>query len=406
MGDRVVVTGIGLLSPIGNTMEDFTRSLREGQHGFRSVPYFDTTDFPYDKGAIIPEFPSDFATLVADHPDWETAEHYGVYCSARALADAGLADGRLDPFKTAVVVASSNAGVETNHRYAEEKRRGDFVPGATLVRTPGTVTSAIRAEFGLRGPQASVSTACAAGSNSVGLAYDYIRSGQADVALAGGAEPFSMLSFSGFTLLKSLSHDALRPFDEQRDGTGLGEAACIFVLEREASALARGAKIYGEICGYGISDDAYHATAPDPSGSGAVLAIEQCLEESNLEPTDVHYINAHGTGTRYNDVMELTALTRVFGDGLPSIPISSTKPLHGHTLSCAGSIELLVCIAALEGGFVPGNVNTTEKMRDFSELLIPTASAARADMSVAISTSFGFGGNNTCIAVRRHVAAA
>jgi 3-oxoacyl-[acyl-carrier-protein] synthase II len=210
-----------------------------------------------------------------------------------------------------------------------------------------------------------------------------------------------MLSYSGFTLLKSLAHDALRPFDENRAGTGLGEAACIFVLESEESAMARGATIYGEVCGYGISDDAYHATAPDPSGTGAVLAIEQCLADAGLRPEDVHYINAHGTGTRYNDVMELTALSRVFGTHLPGIPISSTKPLHGHTLSCAGSLEMLVCLAALEGRFVPGNVGTTEPMHEFAELDIPTASVAVNAMSVAISNSFGFGGNNTCIALRR-----
>lgn len=210
-----------------------------------------------------------------------------------------------------------------------------------------------------------------------------------------------MLSYSGFTLLKSLTHDAVRPFDESRDGTGLGEAACIFVLESAESAIARGAKIYGEVCGYGLSDDAYHATAPDPSGAGAVLAITQCLEDAGLRPDDVDYINAHGTGTRYNDAMELNALARVFGDVLGRIPISSTKPLHGHTLSCAGSLEMLVGLAVLEGDFIPGNVGTAEPMHEFAELDLPTASREAHGVDVVISTSFGFGGNNTCIALRR-----
>ncbi len=209
MSTRVYVTGVGLLSPIGNTMSDFTESLRAGSSGFRAIPYFDTAAFPFDRGAVITEFPAELTTLVAEHPEWETAEHYGVHCAAVALADAGFAVEALDPFRTAVVVASSNAGVETNHTYAQQKLRDEVIPGATVVRTPATVTATIRRAFGLRGPQAAVSTACAAGSNAVGRAYDFITTGQADVAIAGGAEPFSMLSFSGFTLLKSLTHDAV-----------------------------------------------------------------------------------------------------------------------------------------------------------------------------------------------------
>ncbi|WP_295842095.1 beta-ketoacyl-[acyl-carrier-protein] synthase family protein [uncultured Microbacterium sp.] len=401
MSTRVYVTGVGLLTPIGNTWEEFSESLRAGSNGFRTIPYFDTAEFPFDQGAIIPEFPADYLTLVADHPEWETAEHYGVHCASVALADAGMSVDALDPFRTAVVVASSNAGVETNHAHAEKKLSDQVTRGSTAVRTPATVTATIRRTLGVRGPQAAISTACAAGSNSVGMAYDFIRAGHTDVAIAGGAEPFSMLSYSGFTLLKSLTHNTLRPFDHSRDGTGLGEAACMFVLESAESAIARGATVYGEVCGYGLSDDAYHATAPDPTGAGAVRAITQCLDDARLRPEDVDYINAHGTGTRYNDAMELAALSRVFGPHLTRIPISSTKPLHGHTLSCAGSLEMLVCLAALEGGFVPGNVGTKEPMHDFPGLDLPTASRKAAGMTVAISNSFGFGGNNTCIALRR-----
>jgi 3-oxoacyl-[acyl-carrier-protein] synthase II len=400
MGGSIVVTGVGLLTPIGNTFAALTSSLRDGTSGFRRIPYFDTVDFPSDWGAIIVDFPDDFASFAAARPSWETAEAYGAFCALRAIQDAGFGERDLDPFRTAVVVASSNAGVETNHRYAEAKIAGRIKPGSTVVRTPGTVAATIRSELGLRGPQASVSTACAAGSNSVGLACDLLRTGRADVAIAGGAEPFSMLSYSGFTLLESLSHGTPRPFDEERDGTGLGEAACVFVLETEESARARETEIYGEICGYGLSDDAYHATAPDPTGAGAALAIKQCFADADLVPSDVDYINAHGTGTRYNDAMELAALTSVFGDALADIPVSSTKPLHGHTLSCAGSIELLVCIAALRGGFAPGNINTTTVMSEFSNLALPRRAIERPGMRVAISNSFGFGGNNTCIAVR------
>jgi 3-oxoacyl-[acyl-carrier-protein] synthase II len=400
MDRHAVVTGIGLLTSIGHTLQSFTAALRGGMSGFRSIPYFDTTGYPCNRGAVITDFPEDFLSFASARPSWETAEIYGAFCAMKAIEDAGLGVDQLDPFSTGVVVASSNAGVETNQRYAEDKLSGRLVFGSTVARTPGNVTSAIRTELKLRGPQAAVSTACAAGSNSVGLACDLLQAGRADVMIAGGAEPFSKLSYSGFTLLKSLTRGALRPFDETRDGTGLGEAACIFVIESEDRARARGADIYGEICGYGLSDDAYHATAPDPTGEGAALAIEQCLLDAHLEASDVDYINAHGTGTRYNDMMELTALTGVFGDAITGIPISSTKPLHGHTLSCAGSIELLVCMAALREGFIPGNVNTTKVISEFSNLDIPQVAVERPGMQVAVSNSFGFGGNNTCIAVR------
>ena len=186
--------------------------------------------------------------------------------------------------------------------------------------------------------------------------------------------------------------------DESRNGTGLGEGACIFVLESLEQALERGAQVYGEILGYGLSDDAYHATAPDLTGSGAALAIRRCLKNSGLVPDDIDYVNVHGTGTKYNDIMELRALDAVLGN--VNIPVSSTKPLHGHTLSCAGSLELLVCLIAIVNGFIPGTFGIEQPIGGFNHFSFPaTSQAMRVD--VALSTSFGFGGNNACIAVGR-----
>ena len=400
---RVVVTGVGLLTPLGSTIDEFARSLRDGAHGFRTVPYFDTTDYPIASGAVLGARPAALDELAVQHPEWETAELYGVHCARVALADAGLAASDVDPFRVGVAMASSNAGVETNHRHAQSLHSGRARAGETVVRTPATVSAAIRSDLGLRGPQAVVSTACAAGSNSIGMGFDMIRGGSADVVLAGGAEPFSELSFSGFTLLKSLSPTRLRPFDQDRDGTALGEAACVLVLESAERARARGARVIGEILGYGISDDAYHATAPDPSGEGAALAIRQCMREAGLTVQDIDYVNAHGTGTRYNDVMELTALSQVLGDRLGDVPVSSTKSLHGHTLSCAGSIEALACLIALDQGFVPGNATDGPTLEEFPTARLPLSSLGVGELGgrleVALSNSFGFGGNNTCIAV-------
>lgn len=400
MNTRVFITGVGVLSSIGNSPAEFHDSLTTGTPGYRRIDQFDTGEYPFDRAALIADHPQAYRQLRAQQPDAETANLYGMHCATEALADAGLAGAELNPFRTAVVVASSNAGVETNQVYMAAQVAGEPDGGETCLRTPGTATAAIRNHLGLRGPQMAVSTACAAGGNSVGIALDMIRNGTADVALAGGVEPFCLLSFSGFTLLKSLTHTELKSFDEYRDGTGLGEAACLFVLESEESMLRRGATPYAEVCGYGISDDAYHATAPDPEGGGAALAIAQCLDDSGLTPDEVDYVNAHGTGTKYNDIMELTALTRVFGDRLPDIPVSSTKSLHGHTLSCAGSLELLVCLLAIKHRFVPGNINLATQLSEFPGVQVPSTPTAH-DVDVAISNSFGFAGNNTCIAVRR-----
>lgn len=398
MSERVFVTGYAVLSAIGNTIEEFTDSLRQGTSGFRQVKYFDTSAFEFDRSAVLDSYPEELEALILEHPEWETAEHYGVHTVREALRDAGLGRDSLDPFRTGVSVASSNAGVETNQAYSEGKLRGEQLD--KVVRTPATVTATIRRDLGLRGPQVAISTACAAGSNSIGAAADLIQSGRADVVIAGAAEPFSLLSFSGFTILKSLTDGVLRPFDTDRNGTGLGEGACILILESESSMIARGAKPRGEILGYGISNDAHHATAPDPEGVGAALAISQCLESARLAPEDVDYINAHGTATRYNDMMELTALTRVFGERLNDIPISSTKPLHGHTLSCAGSLELLVSILALRNNFVPGNANLENQLVEFPDANLPKEAIDVQGFEIALSNSFGFAGNNASIAIR------
>lgn len=405
MRRRVVVTGAGVFSAIGNDRAGLERSLRAGEDGFRPIRAFPTEAYPHDRAAVLAGPPPGCTELEREHPEWEAADRYGVACARRALADAGLDPAALDPLRTAVVVASSNAGVETSHRHAARRLAGEGRPGDTVLRTPATAAATIRRSLGLCGPQLAVSTACAAGSNALGLARDLIVDGFAELAIAGGVEPFSELSFSGFTLLKSLSPGPSRPFDEHRDGTGLGEAACLLVLEDAERAERRGARALGEILGYGLSDDAHHATAPDPQGRGARSAIEQCLQDAGLRPQEVDYVNAHGTGTRYNDPMELRALREVFGWRLAEIPVSSTKPLHGHTLSCAGSLEALVCLLAIAGGFVPGNAGIVEPMHGAEGLCIPARSVPGPGLRTAISTSFGFGGNNTCIALRGTAAA-
>jgi 3-oxoacyl-[acyl-carrier-protein] synthase len=392
---RVAVTGVGVLSALGCSVEEVSKALRDGRSGFVEIDDLDEDEFIVRRAAFIT---TEASRLVESVEAEESAERYGICCAREALVDAALTKNDLDPYGTGVVIASSNAGVETNICFAEKKAAGSLLAGSMVARTPAQTVASVRMDLGLKGPQAAVSTACAAGSNAVGMAAQMIESGEANIMIAGGVDPFSMLSFSGFTSLKSLDVGPVRSLDESRNGTGLGEGACIFVLESLEQALERGAQVYGEILGYGLSDDAYHATAPDLTGSGAALAIRRCLKNSGLVPDDIDYVNVHGTGTKYNDIMELRALDAVLGN--VNIPVSSTKPLHGHTLSCAGSLELLVCLIAIVNGFIPGTFGIEQPIGGFNHFSFPaTSQAMRVD--VALSTSFGFGGNNACIAVGR-----
>jgi 3-oxoacyl-[acyl-carrier-protein] synthase II len=225
-----------------------------------------------------------------------------------------------------------------------------------------------------------------------------IKAGRADVVLAGGVEPLSELSFSGFAILKSLTTTVLRPFDEARSGTMLGEAGVILVLESAERARRRGAHIWGEVCGYGLSNDANHATAPDPTGGGAALAVRRCLRDTGWSPDTIDYVNAHGTGTQYNDPMELSGLRTALGPSAERTPISSTKSLHGHTLSCAGSLEAVVVLAAMSQSCIPGNIGLTNPIADFASWRLPTGPEAGV-LTRVLSTSFGFAGNNCCLAL-------
>jgi 3-oxoacyl-[acyl-carrier-protein] synthase II len=259
----------------------------------------------------------------------------------------------------------------------------------------------IASSFGLSGPKTTFMTACSAGATALGYARDLILDGQADIMLAGGVEPMCRLTYAAFNALKSVDENVCRPFDKSRAGLSLGEASAILVLEPLAAALARGAKIYGEILGYGITCDSFHMTAPDEKASGAVRSMQAALKDSGLAEGDVDYINAHGTATPVNDVAETKAIKEVFGKRAYLIPVSSTKSMHAHTLGAAGALEGIVSLLALTKGFIPPTIHWRERDSE-CDLDYVTEGSRQADLRVVLSNSFAFGGNNTTVIFGRY----
>jgi len=274
------------------------------------------------------------------------------------------------------------------------------MPARGLVAMPVHSTAdVLAAVFGCRGPRLTVVTACSSSANALGIAADCIQDGRADALLAGGTDAHCKMTYAGFNSLQALDPDTCRPFDRRRAGLSLGEGAAIFVLEEEARARKRGAEIFAEFAGYGTSADAHHMTAPDPEGRGAVAAMRRALAEAGLSPTDVDYVNAHGTGTPQNDPIETRAVKTVFADHARRLGVSSTKSQVGHCLGAAGAIEILATVLALRHGFVPPTVNLEEPDAECDLDYVPVE-ARQQRLRVALSNSYGFGGNNTSVALR------
>lgn len=401
--NRVVVTGLGVISSIAADLPSYLEALRRGESGMRTIESFDTSGYRVDFAGEIKGFDLE-ARRLARLQELDRSVQLGVAVSYEALADAGLRITEALAKRMGVAIGTSLGGTLSLDKHIEQERAlsaEESDPALVLAIPQSTTAGFIAKEFGLLGPLSTVATACAAGTNSIGYAFDVIRHGEADVMLAGGVDPLSRLSFSGFGTLKSLTRSKVRPFDRDRDGLALGEAASVVVLERLDHALERGAPIYAEVLGYGLSNDAYHATSPDPNGGGAIRSMRQALEQAGLRPEQVDYINAHGTSTPYNDQMEAIAIKAVFGDQAESIPISSTKSMIGHTLGTAGSIEFLTCALALQHQFLPPTINFENPIADFEFDFVPNVSRPAA-IEVALSNSFAFAGNTASIVLRRY----
>jgi 3-oxoacyl-[acyl-carrier-protein] synthase II len=405
---RVVVTGIGPVTPVGIGVDAFWAGLTEGRNGIRHIERFDPSGLPVRLAGEVPDFvPTDWMeTKEARHTD--RFVHFAVAASQLAHEDAGKPD--LDRERTGVVIATGVGGLEAllaAYDIMQKRGPGRVSPFMVPSLMANAAAGQVAMRFGVTGPNFAVVTACAAGAHAVGEGYRLIQQGLADVVLAGGSEGAILpLTVAAFAQMQALTRNpdpetASRPFDAHRDGFVLAEGACVLVLERADLAEARRARVYAEVAGYGASADAFHITQPEPSGSGAALAIQRALADAGERSDAVGYINAHGTSTQLNDAAETAAIKAALGEDVAhGVPISSTKSMTGHMTGAAGAVEAAAAALAVAEGVIPPTIHyrTADPACDLD--YVPNE-ARRADVRLALSNSFGFGGQNAVLAFRR-----
>jgi 3-oxoacyl-[acyl-carrier-protein] synthase II len=404
---RIVVTGIGPVSPVGVGVDAFWEALLAGRGGIRLIERFDTSELPVRIGGEVGGF--DPAEYLGQKEIRRTdrAVHFAVAAAKLAWVDAG--EPSVDHARTAVMFSTGIGGIESmlkQHEVFLSRGADRISPFMVPMLMPNAAAGHVAMTFGFTGPNECITTACAAGAHAVGEAYRVIRNGLADVAIAGGTEA-SVIPFciAGFAQMQALSRNpdpsrASRPFDRDRDGFVLSEGAGALVLEDSARAEARGARIYAEVAGYGASADAYHITAPEPEGLGAIQAMQAALEDAGERPEAVGYINAHGTSTQLNDAAETKAIKKALGDHAYQVAVSSTKSMTGHMLGAAGAVEAAISALTVLHGEIPPTVNY-ENADEVCDLDYVPNEKRSADVRLALSNSFGFGGQNACVALRR-----
>lgn len=405
MSRRVVVTGQGVISPIGNGKEAFWNALKIGENGIRPISSFDTTDYKAKLAAEVIDFePTDYMEK-KEARRMDRFCQFAVAAAKLCMEDAAIDLENIDRERFGVMIGSGVGGLQTMCLESAKLDSGGprkvspfMIPMIIVNLAPGHV--AIR--YGLKGHCASTVTACATSANTIGDAFRMIKDGYVDRMLAGGSEavisPFGIAGFTNMTALCT-SDDVERasiPFDKERSGFVMGEGGAVLLLEEYEMAKARGAKIYGEVLGYGSTCDAYHITAPDPEGYGAVRSMSEAIKESGILPENIDYINAHGTSTPLNDKMETEAIKALFGERAYKIPVSSTKSMTGHTLGAAGAMEGIVCLQAIEHGFVPPTINYRDVDLDCNLDYVPNVGREHT-VNYALSNSFGFGGHNVTL---------
>ena len=407
---RVVVTGIGAVTPLGNDAETTWSNIIEGVSGIGPVTRLNADDFPAKVAAEVKEFNVENFIDRKDARKMDRFTHYAVAASLMAVKDSALEITDENAPRVGVWIGSGIGGMETfeqQHEIFMNRGYRRVSPFFVPMMIPDMATGQVSITLGARGFNSCTVTACATGTNSIGDAFKVIQRGDADVMVTGGAEaPITKMAFAGFCANTALStnHDsqkASRPFDKNRDGFVMGEGAGIVVLEDLEHALARGAKIYAEIVGYGATGDAYHITAPAPEGEGGARAMKMAIDDAGLAPEEVGYINAHGTSTEYNDKFETMAIKSVFGEHAYKLAVSSTKSMTGHLLGAAGGIEAIFTILALNEGILPPTINLETPDPECDLDYVPNA-ARKQQVNAAISNSLGFGGHNATIAFRKY----
>ena len=400
---RVAITGLGAVTAIGDSAPRTWAAMQSGACGIRPVTLFDTEGLPSRNAAQIPEIPRRPRLGRDLRKRASRADRIGLAAVHEALEDAGLSSATADPERAGVALGAGAGGLfETETYYFERVERG--VDRARVSRAwgfyPSTTTDVIGAHFGFEGYTTTVMTACSSSTIAIGLAADAIRTGAADVMIAGGSDALSRLTFAGFCSLRAVDPDRCHPFDRERKGMSLGECAGILVLEDMGRARARGARIHAELLGYGAACDAHHVTAPDPSGDGAARTMRAAMEDAGVGVDAVDYISAHGTATLFNDEAETRGVHGVFGARARKIPISSVKAMVGHCLGAAGAIEAVALVQTVRDGILPPTIGLLHSDPACDLDYVPNE-ARRADVRIGLSNSFAFGGNNGAIVVGR-----
>ncbi len=407
---RVVVTGLGTINPLGKTVEEYFSNLDKGVSGARLITSFDTTFFKTRFACTVEDFdPSRYGIERKELRRIDRFAQFAMAAAATALADSGLDLQKIDLNRAGVILGSGIGGIESLTEGIMDYCAGGCIPRFSPFLITKMISDMapglISIKYGFAGPNYTTTSACASSSHAMGDALNLIRLGKADIILTGGAEaPVSVPSIGGFDASKALSTNndeyatASRPFDRTRDGFVMGEGSAVLVFEELEHALARGARIYAEVAGAGMSADAYHITAPLPDGSGAVKVMRLALEDAGLRPEDVDYINVHGTSTPLGDVAELKAVKSLFGEYAYKLNISSTKSMHGHLLGAAGAVEALACIHAIRDSIVPPTINFRYEDPDIDyNLNLTLNKAQKRTVKVALNNTFGFGGHNSCL---------
>ncbi len=411
MRRRVVVTGMGVVSPLGKIVKEFWEALLSAKNGIKLIDRFDVSQFPTKIAGLIDDFHPEERIDPKELKRMDLVTQYALYATYEAILDAGLSEGKFDPYRAGVIFSSGIGGIKTlEEEVIKLKEQGPrrvspfLVPMMIVDITPGHIAM----RYGFKGPNYSVVSACASSAHAIGDAYRLIKYGDADIVISGGAEaPITPIGLAGFCSMRALStrndepEKASRPFDKERDGFVMAEGAGAVVLEELEHALKRGAKIYAEVVGYGATADAYHITAPHPEGEGAVNSMRLAIEEAGISPEEVSYINAHGTSTQLNDAAETKAIKKLFGEYAYKIPVSSTKSMTGHLLGAAGAVEFIATVMSVYTDKVHPTRNYEFPDPECDLDYVP-GTYRELTVNYALSNSFGFGGHNASLLVKKY----
>jgi 3-oxoacyl-[acyl-carrier-protein] synthase II len=412
MDRRVVITGLGTVNPLGNSVTEFWTNVKALKNGITRVTHFDPTDFTSQVAGEVKDFSSDDYIERKEARRMDPFTIYALVSALQAAEDAGIKNGGVDSTRFGVVIGNGIGGLDMlsdSYRKLYDRGPKAVYPLLAAGMIPNIAGAYIAIKLKAQGPCHTIVTACSSGNDGIGMAYLWIKSGVADVMIAGGTEAaMTPIGLAGFCAIKALStkyndqpEKASRPFDRDRDGFVLGEGAGILVLEEMEHAKSRGVKIYVELAGYGVSCDASHLTAPHPEGKGAIMAMRMAIEDGGLRPSDIDYINAHGTSTPLNDPVETKAIKEVMGEHARKVKISSTKSMIGHLLGGSGGVEAVATAMALDQQYYPGtrNLDNPDPVCDLNYL---PKKGEEGPMRVALSNSFGFGGHNSVLLFKRY----